>query len=234
MHIFYTPYLTLPAFALDEQESKHAVKVLRLQTGQQVQLIDGKGGLYLAEITHTHPKHCELKVIRTLEVPVQRNYHLHLAVAPTKNMDRFEFFVEKATEIGIDEITPLLCYHSERKILKQERLEKVAIAAAKQSVKPFLPQINEMKKVEELLSAEGPEQKFIAHCAEDPGKIPLKKAYKAGKNALILIGPEGDFSMEEITLARTKGFVPVTLGNSRLRTETAAMVACHTVNFMNE
>jgi 16S rRNA (uracil1498-N3)-methyltransferase len=230
--IFYTPYIQSPRFILDEQESRHAIKVLRLQVGDKIRLIDGKGGLFLGLIEQAHPKHCEIRVLEQLEQQ-ERSFHLHIAIAPTKNMDRIEFFVEKATEIGIDRITPLLCSHSERKIIKKERLIKVAIAAAKQSVKARIPQIDDIVTFDAFIKTNKSELCFIAHCEEEK-KIQLKTAYTVAQNALILIGPEGDFSHPEIELASQHGFQAVALGNERLRTETAGLVACHTINLLNQ
>ena len=219
---------------MNEEESKHAIRVLRLQIGDHIQLIDGKGGLFIAEISHTHPKRCELKVIDQLEHSSQKDHYIHLAVAPTKNMDRFEFFVEKATELGIDEITPIICERSERKTIKKERLVKISIAAAKQSVKPTLPVINELTSIPELLKSTNNGFKFVAHCATDENKFSLKETYRPANDVIILIGPEGDFTEKEINMVSENGFESISLGKSRLRTETAAIVACHAINFMNE
>jgi 16S rRNA (uracil1498-N3)-methyltransferase len=231
VHIFYTPYLSHPSFTLDEQESKHAVKVLRLQVQDTIQLIDGKGGLFLAQLIENHPKRCKVLILDKIEQP-KRSYSIHIGIAPTKNMERLEFFVEKATEIGIDRITPIHCAHSERKIVKQDRLFKIAIAAAKQSIKGCIPQIDELTSFDVLLETTKNQQTFIAHCEKDE-KEPLKRIYMPPGNALILIGPEGDFSTKEIALAKSKGCIPVSLGTERLRTETAGIVACHTINFLN-
>ncbi|MGQ8337954.1 16S rRNA (uracil(1498)-N(3))-methyltransferase [Sunxiuqinia sp. A32] len=233
MQLFYTPNITGTTFNLDETESKHAVRVLRLSNGDSIQLIDGKGNFFEAEITDAHPKKCLIEVINTQAEFGKRNHYLHLAVAPTKNIDRFEWFLEKATEIGIDEITPILCEHSERKVIKHERLEKVIISAMKQSLKAYLPKLNPLTPINQFLESEFDGQKFIAHCYEQDKRV-LKNEVVPGKSSVLLIGPEGDFSPEEIDAAIQQKFIPVSLGQSRLRTETAAVVACHTVNLLNE
>ncbi len=233
MQLFYVPNISGAEVVLDETESKHAVRVLRLTEGTTVELIDGKGGFYIAEIINANAKKCRLAITKAQKEFGKKNFRLHLAVAPTKNIDRFEWFLEKATEIGIDEITPLLCAHSERKVIKPERLEKILVSAMKQSLKAYLPKLNEFTLFKDFISETSAEQKFIAHCYE--GKKPhLKNAITTHSNALVLIGPEGDFSLEEVELATTSGFTAVSLGNARLRTETAGVVACHIVNLAND
>ncbi len=233
--IFYTPTLDSKAkiFILPEEESKHAIKVLRMQTGECIHLINGIGGLFEAEIVNPHPKHCELKINTAQLEYNKRNFSIHIAIAPTKMNERLEWFLEKATEIGIDEITPIICRYSERKEVKLARMEKVLVAAMKQSVKAYKPILNEASTFDQLLTRYSTAQKFIAHCYQD-SKQQLKDVCQKGKDVLILIGPEGDFSQEEIEKAFQAGFVPVSLGASRLRTETAGVVACHTVNLLHE
>lgn len=233
MQLFYTPNIPALVFQLDETESKHAVRVLRLISGDHIQLIDGKGNFHEAVIKDAHPKRCQVQIIETQAEFGKRNHYLHMAVAPTKNIDRFEWFLEKATEIGIDEITPILCEHSERKVIKNERLEKVIVSAMKQSLKAYLPKLNPLTPIKDILSAEFDGNKYVAHCYEQD-KRQLKNEATNSNSNLILIGPEGDFSESEIELALQNKFTPVSLGESRLRTETAAVVACHTVNLMNE
>jgi 16S rRNA (uracil1498-N3)-methyltransferase len=186
-----------------------------------------------AEIADANPKKCRLTIVNSALDFGKRNFHLHIAIAPTKNIDRFEWFLEKATEIGIDEITPLLTSHSERKTINAERLEKILVSAMKQSLKAYLPQLHELTTFKELIINNKTENKFIAYCDEIQ-KIHLKDLATKGNNTLILIGPEGDFSPEEIKLAIENGFKVVSLGESRLRTETAGIVACHIVNLANE
>lgn len=219
---------------LSEEESKHCVNVLRMKVNDELILVDGEGGFYKANITNPHPKRCEVEIIERENEYQKRNFHLHIACAPTKNNERFEWFLEKATEIGIDAITPLQCEHSERINIKAERLEKVIISAMKQSIKAYKPclhpSVNFKNFLEQFKDFTG--QKFIAHCYDSPKKA-LSMGYEKGKNALILIGPEGDFSKAEVDLAEASGFISVTLSTSRLRTETAALAACHTFNLVN-
>jgi len=233
MHLFYTPDLNESIYTLDEIESKHCIKVLRLNSGDFIYLIDGTGGYYKARIVDPNPKKCSVEIIETKKEYGKRNHYLHIAIAPTKNMDRFEWFLEKATEIGVDEITPILCEHSERKVIKTDRLEKIAVSAMKQSLKAYKPKINELIHINNFFDMYFEGIKYIAHCEENE-KILLKNAYKRGNNVVILIGPEGDFSNNEIQKAKQSGFTEISLGGSRLRTETAGIVACHTINLLNE
>lgn len=233
MHIFYTPELSGKTYTLDETESKHCVRVLRLEKGDEITLVDGRGGFFSAEISDPNPKRCVVNLTKSELNFGQRNFQVHVAIAPTKNMDRIEWFLEKATEIGVSRVTPLLCRHSERKEIKHDRLEKVMISAMKQSLKAYLPQLDELTKFSDFVRQPFEGQKFIAHCEEQHREL-LKNAIKLDGNYLILIGPEGDFSSEEIRMAIDAGFVPVSLGDSRLRTETAGVVACHTFNLLNE
>lgn len=233
MQLFYVPDISGAEVILDETESKHAVKVLRLLVGDEVQLIDGKGNFYEAEISEANPKKCRLSVLKTKREFGKRNFRVHIAIAPTKNIDRFEWFLEKCTEIGIDEITPLLCEHSERKNIKPDRLEKILVSAIKQSLKAYLPKLNDLTPFKELVLNSIAKNKYIAHCY-DGEKIHLKNESLQNKEVLVLIGPEGDFSHDEIEFALNKGFKEITLGESRLRTETAGIVACHIVNLTND
>lgn len=232
MQIFYTPDIETDP-VLPEEESQHCIRVLRLAEGDEIKLTDGKGYFYTASVTRAHPKHCEVKILEKQRQASLWNFNLHLAVAPTKNMDRMEWFVEKATEIGIDGITCLNCRFSERREIKPVRLEKILVSAIKQSQKATLPALNGMMDFKEFVCRPFEGRKLIAHCNE--GEKPLiRERYRRGENALILIGPEGDFSPEEVKLAIEQGFEPVSLGESRLRTETAALVACHTVHVLNQ
>ncbi|MCK5168821.1 MAG: 16S rRNA (uracil(1498)-N(3))-methyltransferase [Bacteroidales bacterium] len=233
MHLFYTPDISEETYTLNEIESKHCIKVLRLNTNDQIELIDGKGSFYEAKIIDPNPKKCKIEITKTIHEFGKRNHYLHIAIAPTKNMDRFEWFLEKATEIGIDEVTPLLCDHSERKAIKNERLEKIMISAVKQSIKAYKPKLNPLTKYGDFIKQNFDGTKFIAHCEENE-KQSLKANYKTGSNSLILIGPEGDFSPNEIKLAKENNFRETSLGESRLRTETAGLVACNTINLRNE
>ncbi len=232
MHLFFTPSIHGKYHELGEEESRHIVKSLRLSEGDAVELTDGKGGLFKAELKEVYQKKCLLAIKDKLDTGPRANYSLHVAIAPTKNIDRYEWFVEKATEIGIDEITPLLCFHSERKRIKPERLERIAVAAMKQSRKTWLPGINDFTKFMEIIKRDGYNKKFIAHCKK-PNLPYLKDTCRQNESSLVLIGPEGDFSEEEINEARSIGFQEISLGNSRLRTETAGLVACQTINQLN-
>lgn len=234
MHQFYFPDLNAPQLQLSEEESKHAVRVLRLQPGDEVELADGRGTKARAVVADNHPKRCVLDVLSHTAHGTGRNFTLHLAVAPTKNSDRIEWLVEKATELGIDAITLLDCEHSERSSFRTDRLEKIAVAAMKQSQQAWMPVISGPVRFTDFIGqiAEGTSC-FIAHCANESERTPLSKAAKAGSNVAILIGPEGDFSAEEIEAALKAGAKPVSLGNTRLRTETAALTACAAIHFVN-
>ena len=241
MYLFYTPDIDTSHF-LSEEESAHCVRVLRYDRGDEILLTDGRGSTYHARITNPHPRHCEFEIISQEKLEKTHNIYLHVAIAPTKNIERIEWMVEKCTEIGVDEITPLLCRFSERKNLRVDRLEKIILSAAKQSLTPYLPKLNELTDFASLMQmysdkakGDGREDmdKFIAHCYKDE-KRELKDALTKGRDVLILIGPEGDFSEQEVERAIAEGFVPVGLGRSRLRTETAGVVACHTAVLMNE
>jgi len=245
---------------LNEAESLHCTKVLRLSVGDNILISDGQGRLCEATLTVVNHKLCEAEILREIGV-FRRPYHLHVACAPTKNIDRFEWFLEKATEIGIDEITPIITEHSERTVVKKDRSERVIMAAMKQCQVPNLPTIHEATKFSKFLKNCNADQKFICYCGSEVNKQSLKNALNNGyevrgtgyevsqqqttddllttshlaprhlaPNILILIGPEGDFSAKEVALAVEHGFIPITLGETRLRTETAAIVAVHTVS----
>lgn len=236
MQLFYNPNISeiLDEIAFDKEESRHIIKVLRLKEGDVFKITNGRGSFFDAEITNANPKSCLVK-IRSKEKQLPLPYQLHLAVAPTKLNDRYEWFLEKATEIGISEITPIICKHSERKTIKPERYEKILQSAMKQSLKAYLPLLNEAVSFQDFINSEKTSEgiKCIAHCAET-NKISLKSILLPKQKTTILIGPEGDFSSEEIQLALKAGYTAVALGESRLRTETAAIVACHSVAFINE
>jgi 16S rRNA (uracil1498-N3)-methyltransferase len=233
MHLFYTPEIQHKIHILSEEESKHCTKVLRLAEGNTLFLTDGKGLFCEAVIKNANPKACTIEIINQTQEFGKRVFGLNIAIAPTKNTERFEWFLEKATEIGIDEIIPLICRFSERKELKPERLEKVIISAMKQSQKAYLPKISPVQKFREFIKRPFIGEKYIAHCISNNKRL-LKNLIMPGENVLILIGPEGDFSPEEVEMAISEGFIPVSLGDSRLRTETAGVVACHTVNLINQ
>ncbi len=232
MQIFYTPDIAARQ-ELPEEEAGHCIRVLRLTEGDEVMLTDGRGFFYRAVIRRAHHKHCEVEVLERWEQPKPWQFSLHIAVAPTKNMDRMEWFVEKATEIGIDAVTCLNCRFSERREVKTARLEKIMVSAMKQSQKATLPTLAGMTDFKTFVTQPFDGRKFIAHCEEADKKL-LKQLYLPRENALVMIGPEGDFSPEEIAMALGEGFEPVSLGESRLRTETAALVACHTIHVLNQ
>ncbi len=235
MNLFYTTDIHKGLLALPEEEARHCIQVLRHKVGDIIHIVDGQGGFYKAEIVEAGKKKCIARQLESQYSFGRRPFYLHLAIAPTKNIDRLEWFLEKATEIGVDEITPILCEHSERRQLRHDRLEKVLLAAMKQSLKAFLPRLNELAPLSALLRQEASQEgrKFIAYLGE--GVIGhLKDNYRAGENVCILIGPEGDFSPAEASASQEAGFLPVSLGPSRLRTETAGLAACHIVNLINE
>ncbi len=234
MQLFYNPDIQPKAetFIFDKEESRHIVKVLRKKEGDKIQITNGSGHLFNSEIVFANEKKCEVK-ITSEEAFDPVHYSLHLAVAPTKLNERYEWFLEKATEIGIHEITPIICEHSERINFKADRFEKIVQSAMKQSVQFYLPKLNEPIAYNTFVNEQRDGQLFIAHC-EETDKTLLKNALQPKQKVTILIGPEGDFSTKEIKLALEKNYIPVSLGNTRLRTETAAVVAAHSVAFVNE
>lgn len=233
MHLFYTPDINGNTYTLSEEESNHCNKVLRLKQGDKVNLIDGVGGLYTAEIAEATKRAVHLSIIDKQSEFGKRNHYLHIAIAPTKNIDRLEWFLEKATEIGIDEVTPIICDRSERKIVKEDRLEKVITSAVKQSLTAYHPKINTAIPFKDFIKQSEADDKLIAHCIDEDDRKAISKIIKPHQKYLILIGPEGDFTPKEIELALQSGFKPVTLGNARLRTETAGLAACFEVNYLN-
>ncbi len=234
MHLFYTPDIEKDEFyQLNEEESKHAVRVLRLNMGDEVWLTDGRGRMIQAKLIENHPKRCNLQIVNRLVEYGKRNYHLHLAVAPTKNNSRYEWFLEKATEIGVDVITPIICEHSERTMIKTDRLHKVITAAMKQSLKAYHPILNPPIKFSELLKAKKESKMLLAWCNASFEER-IEEFATPNEDLLIFIGPEGGFSNREIEEAKTAGVILVSISSSRLRTETAAIVACHSVAFINK
>lgn len=227
MHRFFAPDIA-DELALPEEESRHCVRVLRLVEGDEIEVIDGAGMLYRCRITMAHIKHCAVEIVSQEACPPHWGSKIMLAVAPTKNLDRIEWMAEKCTEMGVDRITPLLCRHSERKVLKTERLHKILVSAMKQSLKAQLPQLDELMPIEDFLAEVGDKQRFIAYCDESlprNERKSLAQVYDPCRDAVVMIGPEGDFDPQEVAAAVKAGFVPVTLGESRLRTETAALMA---------
>jgi len=246
MNLFYYPEInpTQPLL-LPEEESAHCLRVLRMKVGDRMYLTDGKGFFHQGEIISVHSKKCTVKIIQSIPDRAKRNFHLTIAIAPTKNIERFEWFLEKATELGCDEIIPILCRHSERTVIKTERLNKVLVAAMKQSLKSELPRLNDIQDYKTFISSAKnlDAEKYIGHIPElsdsefppeNPKGALLQSIYTKGKKVLIAVGPEGGFSEEEIAIATGNGFIPVSLGNSRLRVETAGITACAVLNSINQ
>ncbi|MUH36883.1 16S rRNA (uracil(1498)-N(3))-methyltransferase [Zobellia amurskyensis] len=233
MQLFYNPDLdkSITQFTFSQEESRHIVKVLRKKEGDVLHITNGKGYIFESEILLADQKRCKAQIVSTQKKHAKAHW-LHIVVAPTKNNDRLEWFLEKATEIGVNEITPIFCDRSERKIIKKERLEKVIQSAMKQSLRTYLPKLNDAISFKDFMEQEQNGLLFIAHCEEEE-KVDLKRRVAPDRDITILIGPEGDFSQNEISRAYEKGFLPVSLGEYRLRTETAAIVACATVNMIN-
>ena len=234
MQLFYNPNIneTTESFSFDKEESKHIIKVMRKKGGDILFVTNGLGFLFKTEIVLGSDIKCTVKIV-SIEKSKQPKYHLHLAVAPTKMNDRYEWFLEKATEMGISEITPIICDHSERKFVKSDRFDKILQSAMKQSVQFYLPKLNEPITFKEFLKQKNEGLLLIAHC-EETAKKSLKSVVKPNESVTLLIGPEGDFSNKEIAQALENKYTPVTLGATRLRTETAAIVACHSIVFINE
>lgn len=230
---FYAPDIENSPI-LPESDSQHCVRVLRMKPGDEIEVIDGKGFRYACRLLETHPKKAQVEIIDKHEMPLSWSNNITIAVAPTKHLDRMEWLVEKMTEVGVNRIIPLLCRYSERKEIKTERLEKIAISAMKQSLKAVLPDIEPMTPIKEVVAKSECAQKFIAYCDPSIPRLLFCNEYKPNVDTLILIGPEGDFSKEEITFALENGFKPISLGDNRLRTETAALAACHTCHIINQ
>lgn len=233
MNVFYLPNAQIGTISFPEEESKHIVKVLRMKEGDGFCVTDGNGFLYDAELIDAYPKRAMANLSNQRAGYDIRDFKVSIAIAPTKLNERTEWFLEKATEIGIDEVKLFSSYHSERRVANVERFKKIVVSAMKQSVKSKMPQVEEMVSFDKLVKQNYDGQKFIAWIDDDV-KEQLCDLYKKGENALVLIGPEGDFSKEEVALAKENGFVPVSLGEARLRTETAAVVACHTIQLINQ
>ncbi len=236
MQLFYSAAISedVDQYTFPREESKHIIKVLRKSIGDQVYITNGKGFLFKGDIISDNPNKCTIQVIDS-EYQNPKPYKLHIAIAPTKLNDRYEWFLEKATEIGITEITPIICDHSERKQIKEERFQKILQSAMKQSLQTHLPILHPLTTYKQFIKTQHLDStvQCIAHCEESP-KQSISKELIASKDILILIGPEGDFSLEEIKEATTQGYIEITLGNSRLRTETAGIVACHSISFLHQ
>ncbi|WP_435262197.1 16S rRNA (uracil(1498)-N(3))-methyltransferase [Tenacibaculum sp. nBUS_03] len=236
MQLFYNKHISesTKQFTFNKDESRHIIRVLRKKEGDKLYITNGNNYLFTVEIIIANDKKCIASIINKEEKTCARNYYLHVAIAPTKNNDRLEWFLEKATEIGIDEITPIICKNSERKVVKTERLTKIIQSAMKQSLQYKLPKLNEPIKFSEFIHKKFSSQLFIAHCENDGDKDTLKKSIKLATSYTVLIGPEGDFSTEEIKKSLAQKFSPITLGNTRLRTETAGLAAVQQISFLHQ
>jgi 16S rRNA (uracil1498-N3)-methyltransferase len=233
VNIFYIPAPGGSSIIIPEEESTHAVRVLRMKDGEAIEMMDGKGYFYKGRILRAHARNCEVEILGEPQFIPPRPYRIHLAIAPTKSNDRFEWMLEKATEIGVDRITPVFCEHSERTVLKIERLQKVLVSAMKQSMQAWLPLLDEPVKFNAFLQANREEDSFICTCTAGEDLL-LKKQYQPLHSVTLLVGPEGDFTEQEIREAIGKGFRECSLGSSRLRTETAGLAACHAIHILNQ
>ena len=235
MQLFYNPDISKndKQVIFPKNESRHIVKVLRKTEGDELSITNGNGMLFKAQIIQADVKKC-IASISSFESQPAPPYYLHMIVAPTKMNDRYEWFLEKAMEIGVHEITPVICDHSERKTVKMERYQRVLLSAMKQSLHMHFPKLNEPVSFSELMQTEMPGMRLIAHCEDDEKKRYLQNTLKANSTINILIGPEGDFSHNEIKTAMEENWQQISLGESRLRTETAAIAACHTVALINQ
>ena len=233
MILFYTNNITDNLAILEGDEAMHCTKTLRKKIGDTIYFVDGKGGMYDGKIIGSNKKSCSIVIENSHFTEKRKDYKVHLAIAPTKNINRLEWFLEKATEIGIDVITPIICQRSERKKIRLDRLTKVVAAAMKQSVKPHLPLMNDLMKFKDFIQQDLDGQKLIAHCNEGE-KTALKHIYQPQNDVLIMIGPEGDFSNEEVAWSLKNGFSPISLGAERLRTETAGLASVHTISLINQ
>ena len=234
MQIFYAPDLEGDHYTLDERESNHTVRVLRMREGDTVRLIDGKGNLYEGVLIKPDPRKCSISISSVIRGFEKRDYRLHIGISPVKNADRFEWFIEKSVEIGIDEITPVICRNTEKTGIKQDRINNIIISAMKQSLKARLTVLNDPCHFSDFICYGHRGNLLIAHCNNELPRSGISEIYKRGSDAVILIGPEGDFSDEEIRAAVTNKFNPVHLGTSRLRSETAGVAACHSIYFINQ
>lgn len=234
MQVFYAPSLEGETYTLDEKESRHVVRAMRMTKGSQVNLIDGKGNLFTGEISEPDQKACVIRIKNIIRDFEKREYKLHIAISPLKNTDRFELFIEKSVEIGIDEITPLICSNTEHQSIRKDRFNSIIISAMKQSLKAKLTKLNDPVKFIDFRNANKGESAMIAHCREEIDRNRIADIYSKNTDAVIMIGPEGDFTEDEIKEANNRGFSGIHLGPSRLRTETAGIAACHSVYFLNQ
>lgn len=238
MIIFYTPHIDGQTAILEDDEHLHCSKTLRKQVGDALTFVDGRGGWHEGQIVGISKRQTAISITQSRTITPSWTQGLHIAIAPTKNINRLEWFLEKCTEIGIDAITPILCHHAERKAVRLDRLQKIIVAAMKQSLKAHLPTLHPLTPFGDFIAQSIPNdaQRLIAHCHDQllPDKTALLHTYHRTQDAVILIGPEGDFSPEEVAAATAQGYAPVSLGSERLRTETAGIVACHTVRLLQQ
>jgi len=233
MQIFYVPDMEGDSCTMDETESRHCIRVLRMKKGDSVNLIDGKGVFCEGIISDPYPEGCRIRITGRKVDFEKRDYRLHIAISPLKNPDRFEWFIEKSVEIGVDELTPLICRNTEKPGIKKDRINNIIVSAMKQSIKAYRPLLNDPQNFNDFILNEFHAVKMIAHCNQSIRRFGIDNVYFRGNDAVIMIGPEGDFSEEEILMAIDNGFKPVHLGTSRLRTETAGVAACSAVYFIN-
>jgi 16S rRNA (uracil1498-N3)-methyltransferase len=234
MQIFYAPDITADLYILNEVESKHIIRVLRMIKGSTIRLIDGKGNLYEGTIENPDQKKCQIRITGIIRDFEKRSYSLHIAISPLKNPERFEWFIEKSVEIGIDEITPLICHNTEKQGIKPERINNIIISAMKQSLKASGTKLNSPATFNDFIKTKPDGKRMIAHCNESFSRSKISDVYNKNEKAVIMIGPEGDFSESEIKKAAENGFRQIHLGMSRLRTETAGVSACHSIYFINQ
>jgi len=234
MQVFYAPDISGRSYSLDETESKHIIRVLRMKKGDPVKVIDGKGNMYEGTVAEPDPKKCLIEVLSVHRDFEKRDYRLHIAISPLKNHERLEWFVEKAVEIGIDEITPLICKNTEKPGIKADRIRNIIISAMKQSLKAKEPALNRARSFSEFMNEKYEGRLMMAHCHSDINRKRIEEVYRRGEDALIMIGPEGDFSKEETEATLSNLFTHILLGSSRLRTETAGVAACHSVYLINQ
>jgi len=234
MHIFYAPDIKSNFYFLDEKESRHSVRVLRMRKGDHARLIDGNGALYEGIICEDDPLRCCVEIKNVIHGFEKRNYSLHIAISPIKNHDRFEWFVEKCVELGTDEITPIICRNTEKPDVRHDRIRNIIISAMKQSLRAKATKLNDTTDFSRFIRKDTRGNLMIAHCHNNISRRSIGESYKKGEDAMIMIGPEGDFSRDEIIAATEKGYNPVPLGPGRLRTETAGIAACHSIYFINQ
>jgi 16S rRNA (uracil1498-N3)-methyltransferase len=234
MQVFYAPDISGEQYTLDKNESKHIIRVLRMKKGTPVNMIDGKGNLFEGIISDPDPAGCSIKIESVIREFEKRSYRLHIAISPLKNPERLEWFIEKAVEIGINEITPIICKNTEKPRIKYERTRNIIISAMKQSLKAYEPVLNPVRDFGEFIAGSYKGKLMIAHCFSDMKRSSIADVYKKGEDAVIMVGPEGDFSREEVEKAMSNNFTHIHLGSGRLRTETAGVSACHSIYFINQ